>query len=84
MTTQDKDTFEIFVNGRARDVNSDELTYEEVVNLAFDPLPSGPNISITVSFRNGAGRPPEGTLRPGQSAKIQDGPVFDATATTRS
>ncbi len=84
MIAQDKDTFEIFVNGREKFVKSDELTYEEVVKLAFDSIPSGPDISITVSFRNGAGRPPEGTLRPGQSAKIQDGTVFDATPTKRS
>ena len=84
MTTQDKDTFDIFVNGREKVVKTDELTYEDVVKLAFDPIPSGPNISITVSFRNGSGRPPEGTLRPGQSAKIQDGTVFDATATKQS
>ena len=84
MTTQDKETFEIFVNGRKKLVKSDELTYEEVLELAFDPLPSGPDVYIKVSFRNGAGRPPEGTLRPGQSAKIQDGTVFDATATNRS
>ena len=84
MTTQDKDTFDIFVNGREKVVKSHELTYEEVLKLAFDPPPSGPDVYIKVSFRNGAGRPPEGTLRPGQSAKIQDGTVFDATATNRS
>ena len=84
MVAQDKDAFEIFVNGRKRFVKSDEITYEEVLKLAFDSPPSGPDIYIKVSFRNGAGRPPEGTLRPGQSAKIHDGTVFDATATNRS
>ena len=43
MVAQDKDTFEIFVNGRKRLVKSDELTYEEVLKLAFDSPPSGPD-----------------------------------------
>lgn len=84
MVLQDKETVQIFVNGREKFVKSEEVSYEEVVRLAFDTVPSGPNVTITVSFRNGAGRPPEGTLRPGQSTKIHNGTVFDATATNRS
>ena len=83
MTTE-KDKIKIIVNARERTVTSDELSYEEVVRLAFDPIPSGPNIEITVSFRNGAGRPRDGKLYPGEKVKIQEGTVFVVTPTDKS
>ncbi len=82
--TENKDRVEIIVNGRKKVVTSSELSFNEVVWLAFDPPPSGPNIMITVTYRNGAGRPPEGTLVEGQNVKIQDGTIFNVTATDNS
>ena len=79
-----KDSFEIIVNGRERKVTSDELSFGDVLALAFDPVPSGSNWEFTVTYRNGAGRPPEGRLRPGGQAKVKDGTVFNATATDKS
>lgn len=74
----------IIVNGREKVVASDELSFDDVVGLAFDTPPSGPNIMITVSYRNSAGRPPNGTLVAGGIVKVQDGTVFNATATDKS
>ena len=82
--TENKDRIEITVNGREKVVTSGELSFDEVVRLAFDPPPSGPYIMITVTYRNGAGRPREGTLGAGQSVKVQDGTVFNVTATDKS
>ena len=82
--SEDKDRIKVVVNGRERTVTSDELSYDDVVKLAFDSPPSGPNIMITVTYRNGAGRPPEGTLNPGERVKIREGTVFNATATDKS
>ena len=82
--SEDKDRVTIAVNGREKVVASGEISYDSVVGLAFDPLPSGPNIMFTVSYRNGAGRPPEGRLLPGQNVKIQDGTVFNASYTDKS
>ena len=80
----DKDKVHIIVNGRKRVVTSDELTFDEVVLLAYNPVPSGPYIMLTVTYRDGAGRPPEGRLLPGQKVKIQDGTVFNVTVTDKS
>ena len=87
---QDKDTVTIVVNGREKtipvcELSSDgELSFEQVVTLAFDPPPSGRDIVFTMSYRNGAGRPPEGRLVAGQSVKVQDGTVFNASFTDKS
>ncbi len=82
--TGDKDRVEIIVNGRKKVVTSSELSFDEVVKLAFDPPPSGPDIVFTMSYRNGAGRPPDGRLVAGQSVKVQDGTVFNVSYTDRS
>ncbi len=87
---EDKDTVTIVVNGREKvipfkELNSDrELSFEQVVRLAFDPLPSGPDIVFTVSYRDGAGRPPDGRLVAGKSVKIEDGTIFNVSFTDRS
>ena len=87
---EDKDQITVIVNGREKVVSSSELsadgelTVDQVVRLAFDPPPSGPDIVFTVSFFNGAGRPPEGRLVAGQSVKIHDGTVFNVSFTDKS
>ena len=74
----------IIVNTREKTVDADELTFDHVVRLAFDPVPNGPNIMITVSYRHAAGEKHEGTLTQGESVKIKDGTVFVVTATDKS
>lgn len=84
-TAQDKTkTVTIIVNGRQKSVEKGELTFDEVVALAFNPVPTGENVDITVTYRRGEGRKPEGQLRPGESVKVKDGMIFDVTATDRS
>lgn len=88
--TEDKDTITVTVNGREKPVPSSELSsdgelsFDQVVRIAFDPPPSGQNIVITVTYRNGAGRPPEGRLLAGQRVKVQDGTIFNVTPTDKS
>lgn len=81
---ENRDMVKIIVNGREKVVSSSELSFEQLVELAFDSPPSGPNIVFTVSFFNGAGRPPEGRLVAGQSVKIHDGTVFNVSYTDKS
>jgi hypothetical protein len=52
--------------------------------LAFNPVPTGSNILLTVSYHRGHGNKPSGDLLPGKSVKVKDGMVFDVTATDRS
>ena len=74
----------VVVNGRRKEVEGNKLTYDQVVALAFNPPPSGPDVQITVQYTNGPEHKPTGTLVEGQSVKIRDGMVFDVTATNRS
>ena len=87
---ENKDTVTIVVNAREKVVDSGqlspdgELSFDQVLSLAYDPVPAGPYIEFTMSYRNGAGRPPDGRLFPDQGVKIQDGTVFNVTYTDRS
>ena len=74
----------LVVNGRQKQVQKEEFPFDEVVALAFDPVPAGENVDITITYRRGQGNKPEGQLKPGESVKIKDGMIFDVTATDRS
>lgn len=89
MTDEEQDkkehTITIIVNGEAKIVDKkDELTFDEVVDLAFNPRPVGDNIEFTVTYRKGHGDKPEGTLVEGESVKVQDGMIFNVTPTDKS
>lgn len=78
------DKVTVIVNGRPREVDHTLLTFDEVVRLAFDPVPTGPNVLLTVSFRNAADEK-KGTLIEGQSVVVKEhGTVFNVTATDKS
>jgi hypothetical protein len=74
----------IVVNARERTVTDEELTFEELVALAFPHAPAGENVLFTVSFRSGHGDKPEGSLLAGERVKIKNGMVFVVSATDKS
>jgi hypothetical protein len=74
----------VIVNGREKTVTAKELSFDEVVALAFDPVPAGENVMITVTFRGGHGDKPQGTLVKGETVKVKDGMVFNVRATDKS
>lgn len=76
--------FDIFINGRKKVVTTPELSFNELVALAFDPVPTGPNIMFTITYRHGPHTNPEGNLLEGGTVKIKDGMVFNVTPTDKS
>lgn len=74
----------IIVNGKRRRVTGPQLTFEELVQLAFDPPPAGEFICFTITYRGGPCSNPEGSLLEGQSVTITEGMVFNVTATDKS
>lgn len=80
----DNKGFEIIVNGRNHTVENDEVTFDEVVNLAYPDGGRGALISYTVLFYEGGGREKEGGLNEGEKVKVNDGTVFNVTRTDRS
>ena len=86
MSAQDKQSHDvqIVVNGRPKAVTTKELTFDELVHLAYDEVPTGPNVLFTITFRRGHGSKPEGTLVQGETLKVKENMIVHVTATDRS
>lgn len=75
----------IIVNAQEKVVMTKELTFTEVVALAFGDVPANENTIYTVTYRRGGNEhKPEGILVEGESVKIKDGMIFNVTATIKS
>lgn len=71
--------FNIIVNGRPKKVSGPSISFEQVVALAFSPIP--PNALFTVTWSHGN---QGGSLTAGKSVAIQNGMKFDVTETGQS
>jgi hypothetical protein len=80
------DTVTIIVNGREKPAEKNaELTVAQVIALAFDNPPTGPNVQFTITYRKGGNEHrPEGTLSGNDTVKVKEGTVFNVTATDKS
>ena len=74
----------VVVNGTQKTVDKDDISFDEIVRLAFDNPPYGSNTLFTITYRRGHGNKPEGILAEGESVKTKEGMVFDVTATDKS
>ena len=78
-------TITIFVNGTAEEVDKkEEITYDEVVTIAFPDFPQHPERTYSVKYKRGHGDKPEGSLPPGGHVKVKDQMTFDVTPTGQS
>ena len=74
----------ITVNGRQKSVETDELSFDQLVDLAFDDPARGPQIVFTITFRDAGGRVPEGELDEGERLKLINGTIVNVTRTDQS
>lgn len=74
----------VVINARERTITAKELTFEQLVALAFPTAPTGENVLFTITFRRGHGHKPEGSLLTGETVKTKDGMVFVVSATDKS
>lgn len=74
----------ITVNGRDRTVTSKELTYEDLLPLAFNPVPTGPNVLITVTYRKGENGKQGSLVAGSEPVKVHEKMIFNVTATDKS
>jgi hypothetical protein len=74
----------VVVNGRRRDVDTERLTFDAIIALAFPDPPKGDGVQFTVQYTRGPEQKPNGSLVEGQSVEIRSGMEFDVTPTNRS
>jgi hypothetical protein len=79
------DTVLIIVNGRQKTVQKNaQISFWDIVKLAFDTPQIGDGIQYTVQFTRGGSEKPSGALVEGQSVKGKADMEFDVTPTNRS
>lgn len=74
----------IVVNGSPEEVKKEEMTYEEIVTLAFPDFPQHPERNYSVKYTRGHGHKPEGILSPSGKVKVKDGMEFTVNPTGQS
>ncbi|MEZ6243729.1 MAG: multiubiquitin domain-containing protein [Phycisphaerales bacterium] len=82
--TKTRKELTIIVNGREKVVDSGELCYDELLALAFDPVPTGEFICFSITYRRGHGNKPEGTLDEGECVRVKKGMIFNVSFTDKS
>jgi hypothetical protein len=83
MDNKDKE-ITIIVNAREVIWSKKEISYQEVVEIAFGSYSDNPLITYTVSYSRGDEDKKEGTLVKGASVKVKKGMIFNVTKTDRS
>lgn len=84
MTENVKKKVSIIVNGTPHLEEKDEITYKEVVTLAFPDFPQHLERTYSVTYDRGLGNKPSGILSPGGSVKVKDGMIFYVKHTGQS
>ncbi len=84
--TNDKkdNTVTIVVDGTPYEVpKKEDISYEEVVALAYPDFAQHPEITYSVTYTKGQGNK-EGILAPGGSVKVKEGMAFRVNRTGQS
>lgn len=76
--------FTIIVNAREKAWRGENISFEEVVVLAFGAYDNNPNKGYTVTYSRGWEPKPEGTMVKGSSVRVKNKMIFDVTATDKS
>lgn len=85
MTEEQDDNLTIVVNGREKRVASArEITFTELIALAFGEAPASGMTSYTVTYTRGPWSSPEGSLVAGGDVRVDEGMVFNVTRTDKS
>ena len=81
---QEKGTV-IIVNGQEKLAPNEEISFEEIVSLAYDESERGEQIVFTVSFEASQARGgPEGEIGPGETLKVTERVIIHVERTDQS
>jgi hypothetical protein len=74
----------IIVNGRERPFSEKEITFRQVVALAYENPVFSTEIIYTVTYSKGEDKKPKGSMVDGETVKVKSGMVFNVTRTDKS
>lgn len=76
--------FIIIVNAREKEWKEPNISFEQMVVLAFGSYDNNPNKGYTVTYSRGWEPKPEGTMVKGSTVRVKNKMIFDVTATDKS
>lgn len=74
----------IIVNARSHNWNEANISFEQLIMLAFGSYDNNPNKGCTVTYSRGWEPKSEGTMVKGSFVRVKNKMVFDVTATDKS
>ena len=75
---------EIVVNAQPRTVHGREVTFGQIVQLAFPGVGADQNVVFSMTYRHAASVPHAGELASGGHVTVKKGSVFNVTRTVQS
>lgn len=78
-----KKVITIIVNGREKETDLKRISYQEVIEMAFNEFINNPDVVYTVTYSNAHGNS-KGSLVQGDTIKVKQGMVFNVSRTDRS
>jgi hypothetical protein len=81
---QDEFSVVILVNTRHKDWSEREISYEQVARLAFENYIENETTVYTVTYTDGPGQNPEGSMVKGDKVFVKNKMKFNVTVTNRS
>lgn len=74
----------IIVNSKRKEWSKTEITFDEVVILAYGEISTNPNIIYTVNYIKGVPNKPEGSMIKGDKISVNNKMIFNVTRTDKS
>jgi hypothetical protein len=74
----------IIINAREYTVTGKQISFTDVVKLAFNIPSLEENKTYTVTYKKGEDKKPAGNLVLGEDVHVKDGMIFNVTATDKS
>jgi hypothetical protein len=73
----------IIVNGRIKEVEEKKISYQQIINLAFDEIVQSPNVVYTVKYSKGK-HEDKGSMVEGDTINAKEGMIINVTKTDKS
>lgn len=81
--SEEKEKFRIYVNEDTHEINTDEISYQRVIELYLGEG-GKPSNEYVVKYSNGPAENPRGTLAPGNQVKVKNDMRFRVAGTGES
>lgn len=76
--------FTLIVNAEEKNVTGPQVTFDQILLLAYPTPPQGQNVVITITYRKGPHINQDGILLTGNAVYIKNRMIFDVTPTDKS